>query len=50
MVHFGRDVLRQRCVFHVLKNVRDAVRGEAGMDREAKRERRAAVLREAASA
>lgn len=49
VVHFGRDVLRQRCVFHVLRNVRDAVRGGAGADREAKRERRRAVLRDAAA-
>jgi transposase-like protein len=48
-VHFGRGVLQQRCVFHVLRNVRDALRGEPGMDREAKRERRAAVLQDAAA-
>lgn len=47
-VHFGPGVLRQRCVFHVLKNVRDAVRG-AGLSREAKRERRRAVLQDAAA-
>jgi len=48
-VHFGPGVLQQRCVFHVLANVRDAVRGEAGMDRRAKRERRRQVLQEAAA-
>lgn len=49
LVHFGPGVLRQRCVFHVLRNLRDAVRGEPGMDRAAKRERRRAVLRDAAA-
>jgi hypothetical protein len=48
-VHFGPGVLRQRCVFHVLKNLRDAVRGEAGPERAAKRERRRAVLQDAAA-
>lgn len=46
-VHLGPGLLRQRCVFHVLRNIRDAVRGEPGMDRAAKRERRQAVLRDA---
>jgi putative transposase len=49
LVHFGPGVLHQRCVFHVLRNVRDAVRGAAGLGREAKRERRRAVLRDAAA-
>jgi transposase-like protein len=49
LVDFGPGVLRQRCVFHVLKNVRDVVRGEPGMTRPAKRERRRAVLQEAAA-
>lgn len=49
LVDFGPGVLRQRCVFHVLKNVRDAIRGEPGMTRAAKRERRRAVLQEAAT-
>ena len=49
LVHFGPGLLRQRCVFHVLRNLRDAVRGEAGMTREAKRARRQAVLQEAAA-
>ena len=47
-VHLGPGLLRQRCVFHVLRNIRDAVRGEPGMDRTAKRARRQAVLEDAA--
>lgn len=47
-VHLGPGLLRQRCVFHVLRNVRDAVRGE-GLDRAGRQERRRAALREAAS-
>jgi transposase-like protein len=43
-VSFGPGVLRQRCVFHVLRTVRDAVRGTPGMTREAKRARRREVL------
>jgi transposase-like protein len=43
-VNFGPGVLHQRCVFHVLKNVRDAVKGEAGMTRQEKRARRQEVL------
>jgi transposase-like protein len=43
-VSFGPSVLRQRCVFHVLRTVRAAVRGTAGMTREAKRARRREVL------
>ncbi len=39
-VEFGSGVLRQRCVFHVLSTVQDAVRGEAGMSREAKQAQR----------
>ena len=46
-VHFGPGLLRQRCLFHVLRNIRDAVRGDAGMDRAARRARRQAVLRDA---
>lgn len=49
LVAFGPGVLHQRCLFHVLKNVRDKVRGEAGMDREAKRARRREVLQDAAA-
>ena len=48
-VHLGPGLLRQRCVFHVLRNIRDAVRGEPGMDRAAKRARRRAVLEDAAA-
>jgi transposase-like protein len=49
LVDFGPGVLRQRCVFHVLRNLRDAVRGEPGMAREQKRARRREVLRDAAA-
>ena len=48
-VHLGPGLLRQRCVFHVLRNIRDAVRGEPGMDRAAKRARRQAILEDAAA-
>ena len=47
-VHLGPGLLRQRCVFHVLRNVRDAVRGE-GLDRAGRKERRREVLRDAAA-
>lgn len=47
-VAFGPGVLRQRCVFHVLRTVRDVVRGTPGMTREAKRARRREVLADAA--
>jgi hypothetical protein len=47
-VHLGPGLLRQRCVFHILRNIRDAIRGEPGMDRAAKRARRQAVLKDAA--
>ena len=43
-VSFGPAILRQRCVFHVLRTVRDAVRGVPGQTREAKRARRREVL------
>jgi transposase-like protein len=46
-VHFGPGLLRQRCLFHVLRNIRDAVRGDPGMDRAARRARRQAVLQDA---
>jgi transposase-like protein len=49
LVDFGPGVLRQRCVFHVLRNLRDAVRGEPSMTREQKRARRQTVLQEAAA-
>ena len=47
-VHLGPGLLRQRCVFHVLRNVRDAVKGE-GLDRAGRKERRREVLRDAAA-
>ena len=46
-VYFGPGLLRQRCLFHVLRTIRDAVRGEPGMDRAARRTRRQAVLQDA---
>jgi transposase-like protein len=49
LVDFGPGVLRQRCVFHVLRTVRQAVRGERGMSRAAKQARRREVLQEAAA-
>jgi transposase-like protein len=49
LVEFGPGVLRQRCVFHVLRNVRDAVRGAPGMTREQKRARRREVVQAAAT-
>ena len=48
-VAFGPAVLQQRCVFHVLRNVRDKVQGTPGMTRAAKQARRRAVLEAAAS-
>jgi transposase-like protein len=48
-VAFGPAVLRQRCVFHVLRTARDAVRGGPSMSREAKRARRREVLAAAAA-
>jgi transposase-like protein len=47
-VHLGPGLLRQRCVFHVLRNVRDAVVGE-GLDRAARQARRRELLAEAAA-
>ena len=47
MVDFGQGVNRQRCIFHKLRNVSKAVRGEEGMSREEKRKRRADVLADA---
>jgi transposase-like protein len=49
LVDFGPGVLRQRGVFHVLRNVRDAVQGQPGMKREQKQARRREVLRDAAA-
>ena len=48
-VYFGPDVLHQRCVFHILRTLREAVQGEAGMSREAKRTRQREVLQAAAT-
>jgi transposase-like protein len=48
-VHFGPGVLFQRCVFHALRNLREAVRGEPGMSRDAQRARRRELLRDAAA-
>lgn len=47
-VHFGPGVLRQRCIFHVLRNLRQTVRGD-GLSRDARRARRRALLQEAAA-
>lgn len=47
-VHFGRGVLHQRCVFHVLRTVRQAIRAE-GLSRDERRERRRALLQAAAA-
>lgn len=47
MVDFGQGVYRQRCIFHKLRNVGKAVRGEEGMSREEKRKRRADVVGDA---
>jgi transposase-like protein len=47
-VYLGPGLLHQRCVFHLLRNIRAAVRGEAGLSREAQQARRAALLGDAA--
>jgi transposase-like protein len=47
-VDLGPGGLHQRCVFHVLQNVREKVPGEPGLSRAAKRARRRAVLPAAA--
>lgn len=47
-VWLGDGVVQQRCVFHKLRNVRRDVLGDAGMSPEERRERRRAVLRDAA--
>jgi transposase-like protein len=46
-VDFGPGVLRQRCIFHVLRTLRKDVRGERGMNREEKQARRQEVLQAA---
>lgn len=48
MVDFGVGVRRQRCVFHKLRNVAKAVRGEEGMSRKEKQEHRKEVIKAAA--
>lgn len=47
-VHFGKGVLRQRCIFHKLRNVGRDVVGDEGMSRKERQERRAAVVEDAA--
>lgn len=49
LVDFGPAVLRQRCVFHVLRNLGDHVRGTPGQTREQRRAHRRALLQEAAT-
>jgi transposase-like protein len=48
-VDFGPQVLRQRCVFHVLRSVREHIRGAPGMSREQRQARRREVLQAAAA-
>lgn len=48
MVDFGPGVRRQRCVFHKLRNVAKAVRGQDAMSRKEKQQRRREVLKAAA--
>jgi len=47
MVYFGEGVERQRCVFHKLLNVRRAVVGDQGMNRQERQQRRREVLEDA---
>jgi transposase-like protein len=49
LVDFGPDVLRQRCVFHVLRNLREHVQGTPGQTRAERRAQRRTVLQEAAT-
>ena len=49
LVDFGPAVLRQRCIFHVLRNVRQHVRGERGMSREQRQAHRRQLLQAAAA-
>jgi transposase-like protein len=49
LVDFGPAVLRQRCIFHVLRTVRKETHGERGMSREQRQARRQDVLRAAAA-
>jgi transposase-like protein len=48
MVWFGKGVLRQRCIFHKLLNVRRDVVGDEGMTRAERKKRRREVLKDAA--
>lgn len=48
LVYFGDGVQHQRCVFHKLQNVKRDVIGEEGMKQKERRERRAAVVADAA--
>lgn len=47
MVWFGKGVLRQRCIFHKLKNVRRDVQGDETMSRKERQARRREVLGDA---
>jgi transposase-like protein len=49
LVHFGKGVEHQRCIFHKLRNVGRDVAGEEGMGRKERQERRAEVLADAAA-
>ena len=49
MVDFGVGVRRQRCVFHKLRNVAKAVKGEDGMSRKERQQRRKEVVKAAAA-
>ena len=49
LVDFGPAVLRQRCVFHVLRNLGEQVRGTPGLTRAERRAHRRALLQEAAT-
>lgn len=44
LVHFGRQVERQRCIFHKLRNVGRDVVGDAEMSRKERQQRRADVV------
>jgi hypothetical protein len=48
-VDFGPGVRRQRCIFHVLRTMGQALQGERGRTREQRHARRRALLQEAAA-
>jgi hypothetical protein len=48
LVYFGDGVGHQRCIFHKLQNVKNDVRGEDGMSRKERTQRRREVLSDAA--